>query len=30
MEEFFFEIAQGGDVKEIAAKYDAVLNDALN
>ncbi len=30
MEELFFEIAQGGDVTEIAKKYDAILTDALN
>lgn len=30
MEELFFEIAKGGDVKEIAAKYDEILNSALN
>ena len=30
LEELFFEIANGGDVKEIAAKYDAILNEQLN
>lgn len=30
MEELFFEIAQGGDVTDIAAKYDAIITDALN
>lgn len=30
MEELFFEIAQGGDVKEIAAKYDEILTNSLN
>lgn len=30
MDELFFEIAQGGNVKDIAAKYDEILNGALN
>ncbi|WP_435299136.1 extracellular solute-binding protein [Timonella sp. A28] len=30
MEELFFELASGGDVKEIAAKYDEILNTSLN
>ena len=30
MEELFFEVAKGGDVKEIAKKYDEILNKALN
>ncbi|XBH21118.1 extracellular solute-binding protein [Jonesiaceae bacterium BS-20] len=30
LEELFYEIASGGDVKEIAAKYDVILNEQLN
>ncbi|WP_029067784.1 extracellular solute-binding protein [Jonesia quinghaiensis] len=30
MEEMFFEIANGGDVAEIAAKYDEIITSALN
>ncbi len=30
LEELFFEVANGGDLKEIGAKYDAILNESLN